>query len=158
MTQINPIRSIAISDWIALAREGAAPPVSIPLEGSSMQPLIRRSIDHVTIVPLYRPLKKGDVVLFTTSPGRYVVHRVWKLEEDRLQTLGDNCRNPDRWMPYDCVIGQAVSFRRNGRKITLDSRGARLWGRFWMAVFPVRILYYRARALAGKCCRKLFKS
>lgn len=150
-------RSIPIGEWVALAREGAAPPVTIPLEGSSMQPLIRRSLDPVTIVPLQRPLKKGDVVLFTTRPGRYVVHRVWKLENDRLQTLGDNCRNPDGWMPYDCVIGQAVSFRRNGRKYPLDSSGARLWGWLWMVLFPIRKMYYRARSLAGKCYRKLFE-
>ena len=150
-------RSIPIGEWIALAREGTAPPVTIPLEGSSMQPLIRRSSDPVTIVPLQRPLKIGDVVLFTTGPGRYVVHRVWKLEEERVQTLGDNCINPDPWLPYACILGQAVLFSRNGRRYRLDTPAARLWGRFWMLLYPIRLQYKKLRSLAGRCYRKLFK-
>ena len=150
-------RSIPIGDWVTLAREGAAPPVTIPLEGSSMQPLIRRSIDPVTIVPLQRPLKKGDVVLFTTGPGRYVVHRIWKIEENRFQTLGDNCIDPDGWLPLENILGQAVSFRRKGRLYRLDTPGARLWGRFWMLLYPIRKQYKKLRSLAGRYYRKLFK-
>lgn len=150
-------RSIPIAEWAVLAREGVAPPVTIPLEGSSMQPLIRRSMDPVTIVPLQRSLKKGDVVLFTTGPGRYVVHRVWKLTQDQVLTLGDNCLNPDSWMPLACVLGQAVAFRRNGRRYRLDTTGARLWGRFWMWLYPIRKCYKRFRSFAGRCYRKVFK-
>lgn len=150
-------RSIPIVEWVALARDGAAPPVTIPLEGSSMQPLIRRNMDPVTIVPLQRPLKKGDVVLFTTGPGRYVVHRVWKIEKNRVQTLGDNCISPDGWLPLENVLGQAVSFRKNGRQFRLDTPAARLWGRFWMLLYPIRKQYKRLRSLAGRCYRRLFK-
>ena len=157
MTQIEHSRSIAIEEWCAMAAKGMAPPVTIPLEGSSMQPLIRRSLDPVTVVPLQRPVKKGDVVLFTPAPGRYVVHRVWKLEEHRLQTLGDNCAYPDGWMPYECVLGMAVSVCRRGKKYRLDTPGARLWGRFWMLLYPIRKRYRKMRSYAGRCCRKFFK-
>lgn len=155
--QTKLTRSIGIEQWCELSKEGIAPPVTIPLEGSSMKPLIRRGIDPVTIVPLQRPLKKGDVILFTTNPGRFVVHRVWKLKEGYVCPLGDNCWNPDGWIPEENVLGQAVCYVREGRRHRLDTRFARLWGRAWMALFPVRKVYYRARALAGKCYRKLFK-
>ena len=146
--------SIGIEEWCKLSKEGIAPPVTIPLEGSSMQPLIRRGIDPVTIVPLQRPLKKGDVILFTTNPGRFVVHRVWKLKDGFVCPLGDNCWNPDGWIPEENVLGQAICYIRNGRRYRLDTPPARIWGRVWMGLLPVRIVYYRARALAGKCCRK----
>ena len=149
-------RSIGIEEWGKLSKEGVAPPVTIPLEGSSMQPLIRRGIDPVTIVPLQRPLKNGDVILFTTNPGRFVVHRVWKLKDGYVCPLGDNCRNPDGWFPEANVLGQAVSYVRNGRRYRLDTQSARIWGRIWMCLFPVRRVYYCARALAGKCYRKFF--
>lgn len=152
--QTRITRSIGIEDWCQLSKEGIAPPVTIPLEGSSMQPLIRRGIDPVTIVPLQRPLKKGDVILCTTNPGRFVVHRVWKLKDGLVCPLGDSCRNPDGWIPEENVLGQAVCFIRNGRRYRLDTRSARIWGRVWMSLFPVRRLYYRTRALAGKCYRK----
>lgn len=149
-------RSIGIEEWGKLSKEGVAPTVIIPLEGSSMQPLIRRGIDPVTIVPLQRPLKKGDVILFKTNSGRYVVHRVWRLKDGTVCTLGDNCRNSDGWIPEESILGQAVCYSRNGRRYRLDTRSARIWGRVWMCLFPVRRVYYRARALAGKCYRKFF--
>ena len=84
-----------MQQWCELAAQGAAPPVSICLEGDSMRPLIRRGRDPVTIVPMDENLRIGDVVLFTLGDGRYVVHRVRRLARDRVQTLGDHCLNPE---------------------------------------------------------------
>ena len=150
------VRSISLPQWCALAREGAAPPVTICLEGDSMRPLIRRGRDPVTIVPLTRPLMRGDVVLFTLGDGRYVVHRVWKLKDGLVRTFGDNCFYPEPWFPVSQVLGQVIKFRRGGRALRLDTRAARAFGRVWMAVHPVRMCYKRLRSLAGRCCRKIF--
>lgn len=143
-------RSISIEAWRELCREGAAPPVTICLDGDSMRPLIRRGCDPVTIVPLRRPLRRGDVVLFTLGDGRYIVHRVRGLKEGRVQTLGDNCWNPDAWFPEEQVLGQAVRFVRSGRPHRLDTPLARAWGRCWMALHPVRRLYRRVRSMAAR--------
>lgn len=158
MMQSKIIRDISVTDWCTLAKKGAAPPITILLEGSSMQPLIRRGKDLVTIAPLQRLVKKGDVVLFMTDSGRYVVHRVWKMKEKMVRTLGDNCVNPDAWIPNEYVLGQAICYSRNGRKYRLDTCFARLWGRVWMAIFPLRVFYIRLRKYAGCCYRKLFKT
>ena len=157
MTQATQTRSIPMEAWCALAREGAAPPVTICLEGDSMRPLIRRGRDPVTIVPLSRELKKGDVVLFTLRDGRYVVHRVWKLKPGWVRTFGDNCWNPEPWFPEELVPGQVVCFVRNGRTVRLDTPVARAWGRVWMFSHPIRLCYKRLRAFAGRCYRKLFR-
>lgn len=156
MTQDKFTRSIGIEDWCRLAREGAAPPVTIVLEGSSMQPLIRRGKDPVTIIPLQRPVKIGDVVLFTTGNNRFVVHRVWKLKPGQVRTFGDNCWYPDLWIPDACVLGQVICCSRNGRKIRLDTQASRNWGRFWMALLPMRRCCKKLRSLAGRCYRKIF--
>lgn len=155
MTQETQTRSIPMEQWCALAREGAAPPVTICLEGDSMRPLIRRGRDPVTIVPLQRALKKGDVVLFTLGE-RYIVHRVWKLKPGWVRTFGDNCWNPEPWFPEEQVLGQVVRFSRNGRTIRLDTPFARGWGRMWLAAYPIRRVYMKLRALAGRCYRKIF--
>ena len=156
MTKTKQNRSISMAAWCALAAEGAAPPVTICLEGDSMRPLIRRGRDPVTIVPLQHALRKGDVVLFTLGDERYVVHRVWKIDKDRVRTFGDNCVNPEPWFPLEQVLGQVVRFKRGGRSHRLDTPAARLWGRAWMACAPVRIAYRRCRSLAGRCLRRLF--
>ena len=155
MTQETKKRSIPMEQWCALAREGAAPPVTICLEGDSMRPLIRRGKDPVTIVPLRRELMKGDVVLYRLGE-RYVVHRVWQLKEGLVRTFGDNCWNPEPWFPEEQVLGQVVRYGRGGRTHRLDTPAARAWGRMWMAIHPIRLCYKRLRALAGRCYRKVF--
>ena len=155
MTQETITRAIPMETWCKLAREGAAPPVTICLEGDSMRPLIRRGRDPVTIIPIDRPLQKGDVVLFQLGE-RYIVHRVWKMEDGRVRTFGDNCWNPDPWIPDKQVLGLVVKYARNGRVHRLDTPQARAWGRAWMAIHPIRLCYKRLRALAGRCYRKIF--
>ena len=150
------IRTIPMEQWCALARENVAPPVTICLEGESMRPLIRKGRDPVTIVPVRGELKKGDVVLFTLGDGRYVVHRVWRLREGLVRTLGDNCVNPEPWFPRAQVLGQVVRFSRNGHAFRLDTPAARAFGRVWMVLFPIRRGYKRARALAGRMYRRIF--
>ncbi len=148
-------RRLSVAQWRELSRTGPAPPMRIPLEGDSMRPLIRRGRDRVTIVPLERALRRGDVVLFECPPGRCVVHRVYRLAPGRVQTLGDYCRNPDPWMPERCVMGLAVLAERGRLRIPLDGRTARALGRIWMALLPVRKLYLSVRHAVGYSLRKL---
>ena len=121
-----------------------------------MMPLIRRGKDPVTIAALQRPLKIGDVVLLTTGADRYVVHRVWKISGEKVRTLGDNCVNPDPWITRDRVLGQAILYSRNNRKHRLDTAAARLWGRVWMAVFPLRKCCIQLKGILRRYYKKLF--
>lgn len=156
MTSCKQIRTIGIAEWCALAKDGSAPPVTICLEGSSMMPLIRRGKDPVTIAPLLHPVRIGDVVLLTTGAGRYVVHRVWKINGKKIRTLGDNCVNPDPWITQDCVLGQAILYSRSNVRHRLDTTAARLWGRAWMAVFPLRKCCIQLKGVVRRYYRKLF--
>ena len=149
-------RSLSIEQWHQLALQGNMLPVTITLDGDSMRPLIRRRKDLVTILPLRGRIQVGDVVLFQNHQGIYVVHRVWKIKENMVQTLGDNCMKPDSWMPTASVWGQVVSVERFGRSWRLDTGAARAWGRFWMALYPARVLYKRGRQWAGRRWRSVF--
>lgn len=148
------IRELTVAQWRLLTQEGAWIPVRIQLNGSSMQPLIRRMQDYVTVQPLNRPLKTGDIVLFADDAGRYVVHRVWKLEPDRVITLGDNCPHPDSPLRYDQIWGLVTKLERGRIRVDLDSGASRLYGRIWMRLCPIRRLYRRLRALAGRIYRR----
>lgn len=146
---------LSVAQWHALCQQGACLSVKTLLNGESMRPLIRRNRDRVTVIPLQRPLKKGDVVLFQSPDGRYVVHRVWKLEETRLQTLGDNCRFPDPWIPPEQVLGLVTCMERGGKTYTLDSSLARMWGRCWMGIYPLRKSYLLLRGIAAGLWRRI---
>lgn len=150
------VRSLPIGEWHRLGQAGEIIPVTITLAGDSMRPLIRRDRDKVTIIPLSRALMIGDIVLFQGGPERYVVHRVYRIRDGFVQTLGDNCFNPDPWMKKEQVMGLVVRMERGGRSFLLDSEASRRWGRFWMAIHPIRMIYRRARSLAGRIYRKVF--
>lgn len=156
MTNCKQVRTIAIAEWCALAKDGPVPPVTICLDGSSMMPLIRQGKDPVTIAPLEHPIRIGDVVLLTTGADRYVVHRVWKISGEKLRTLGDYCVNPDPWISKENVLGQAILYSRNNVKHRLDTTAARLWGRAWMAAFPLRKFCFQWRGILRRHCRKHF--
>lgn len=141
---------LSAEEWTRAIHEGLDIPFTTLLDGSSMQPLIRRNRDEVQIVPLRRKPQKGDIVLF--YDGRWCVHRVLSTGE-RIITLGDNCMAPDRPHRPDEIYGLVVSMTRNGRRVSLDTPLSRAWGRFWMFLLPVRRIYKKARSLAGRVKR-----
>lgn len=151
-------RSVSIEEWCSLAGTGEVMPIRIQLDGISMQPLVRRKRDYVTVVPVRRELKKGDIVLFLDKKTRYCVHRVNKIDGDRIRTLGDNCFNYDGWTDRDKILGLVVSLERNGKKYNLDSDTFRFYGKVRMSILPLRQLKHffavRFRALYRKLFRK----
>ena len=142
-------RTLSVPQWRELALSGQAVSVRIRLNGSSMGPLIRRQRDYVTIVPMDRLPRRGDIVLFPGKRlgGDYVLHRVWKVEGRRMLTLGDGCLAPDGWMDVDQAWGRAVRIERGRRAIDPDRRFWNITATLWMGLFPVRRwLFLPARA------------
>ncbi len=127
----SPVKqTLSIPEWHDMAREGNVIPMRIPIHGGSMFPLVRMDRDFVTIMPLQERPRVGDIVLFVDSDrGKYVLHRVWKAEENRVLTWGDNCDRPDGWMSWDAVWGKAVLIERGKREIHPEAvRGLRMAG------------------------------
>ena len=149
-------RSLSIEQWHQLGLQGNMLPVTITLDGDSMRPLIRRRKDLVTILPLTRDVRIGDVVLFRSAQGLYVVHRVWKIRNGIVQTLGGSCVNPDSCIPVSDVWGLVVKVERDGKSIHMDGKAARVFGISWMAVYPLRRTYRQLRNNCGKVLRSLW--
>lgn len=75
-----------IDEAIRLVREGVN--VTLPVKGLSMLPFI---IGGKESIILHRPglIDVGDVVLAWVDGNRYVVHRIIKLDYDRVTLMGD---------------------------------------------------------------------
>ena len=75
-----------IEEAVRLVREGVN--VTLPVNGYSMLPFI---IGGKESVILHRPglIDVGDVVLAWVDGCRYVVHRIIKLDYDRVTLMGD---------------------------------------------------------------------
>lgn len=125
-------KSLSIAEWHQMAMEETAPPVRIQLAGNSMFPLIRRKRDYVTIISPERELIIGDIVMFS-EPGseRFVMHRIWELQNGEVLTWGDHSSMPDGWLPAEAIWGRAILIERGKRKIQPDPRKGIRWARFW---------------------------
>lgn len=146
---------ISIAEWHQLAAGGAAPALRVPLIGHSMQPLVRKMRDIVTILPVSRPLRKGDIVLFRRADGVYVVHRLIRIEKDAVQTLGDNCPRPDAPLPISEVLGIVTHVQRGKRTLHVDTPSWRWAGRLWSAILPVRNCYRSCRRFIARPIKRL---
>ena len=147
-------QQISIPQWHAMAQTGCIIPMRIPIHGNSMYPLVRMDRDLVTVVPLEEMPRAGDIVLFADPIcDRYVLHRVWRAEGDRVLTWGDNCEKPDGWMPRDAIWGKAISIERGKRSITPDPKKGLCLARIWHRAGKT----YRWCRLQGSRLKRLVK-
>lgn len=115
--------------------------VTIPVKGFSMLPFIRGERDLV-VLERAREVRPDDIVLFHVGPaagGRYVMHRVLKVDGDRLEIQGDGVpKNRERVLRGQ-VFGRAISILRDGEKAVDPYSPAELRKvHLWQALRPVR--------------------
>ena len=153
--------SLSIEQWMAMREGGAeAPPIWFTVVGSSMFPLIRVNRDQVMLVSIMpENIKVGDIVLFPGhyKGGEYCLHRVWKLDGEKVQTFGDGNLRPDGWFPRSNILGKAKLIRRGKRTIDCDDlkwrRRAARWCALWR-LRPILILSHRALYKIERMSRK----
>lgn len=98
----------------------AARPRMIVVTGNSMLPLLRAG-DRVLVAPVNRPLRRGDIVVFTHE-NQLVIHRLIRfMELDHpccLITKGDNGPS-DPPVPLAQVVGIVIALQRADVSISL---------------------------------------
>ena len=125
-------------------------------KGVSMRPLFKTNRDMVIIRKPTEELRRFDVALYKLPSGKYVLHRVIKVLPDKYVIRGDNTYSRE-YVPKEWVIGVLTEFNRKGKRISVENKGYRLYARLWNFIYPVRYLYVKARSLAGRAYRKIFK-
>ena len=125
-----------IEEAVRLVQEGVT--VTFPVTGQSMLPFI---IGGKESVILHRPglIDVGDVVLARVDGNRYVVHRIIKLDYDRVTLMGDgNVRGTEHCLLKDVKARVTHVVSADNKKRDLYSRwrvsAAKLW--YWLR--PIR--------------------
>ena len=103
---------VSIDEWIRLTESGVNTVAKIVPEGNSMWPLIRSGKDMIEVMPADGPLKVNDIVVFRRADGRAVVHRIYRLDGNTVQTYGDNCAAPDAPVDRSQVVGVVTRIHR----------------------------------------------
>ena len=137
--------TLTVKQWAELQQQSpeAAGQISVWFQGTgySMLPFVRPFRDEVMIVAAkVDELRVGDIVLF---PGKYLggdycLHRLYRIDGDRVQTFGDGNLRPDRWQSKSQILGKALFIRRG--QFTIDCQSPR-WQkvfRLWNKLLPLR--------------------
>ena len=120
--------------------------------GNSMWPLLTHGRDRVVLENCKdKPLKKGDIILFSPTKGRYMLHRIDWIKDGFFRTAGDGNSFRDGTFSRNCVLGRVVTVVRKGKTISCRNLFCRLYGRIWMALFRFRTPILRLlRKLAAR--------
>ena len=136
--------ALLIPEILKLIDEGHT--VTIPLRGYSMRPFLEDGRDKALLSQAAKP-KVGDPVLAIVGGNTYVLHRVIRIDSDKLTLLGDGNLLPEHCQMSD-VVASVVGFYRKGQK-ELDRIDGKKWKAYscvWMSLRPMRrwlLAFYR---------------
>lgn len=112
--------------------------VPVPVAGGSMIPFLYHG-DTVYLDLPDTPLKKGDIVLYTRESGRYILHRIKKVNPDGSFIMVGDAQQELELLPRRDMIHARVSSARHQGKLTHPGQ-PRWWfyQHVWLWIVPVR--------------------
>lgn len=127
---------VIIKEAVRLVREGIS--VTFPVKGRSMLPFIFGGRESV-ILQKPENISRGQVVLAEVGPDRYVVHRIIKIESDRITLMGDGNICGTESCTVDHVLAWATHVvDAQGRRRPLESKAQMAKARIWYWIRPLR--------------------
>lgn len=117
--------------------------------GVSMWPMLRNRRDTIVVERPTGRLKRFDVVLYRRGDA-YVLHRVVDVQPHSYTILGDNCLALERGVRDEQVIGVLTGFFRGSKRVNMDGAAYRAYVRLWHALYPVRRVFMRGRAVLAR--------
>lgn len=108
-------------DFTSIAQKvlGRGRTLRFKAKGGSMSPLIRNG-DVVEVAPFKGKVNFGDIILYFSSWGTPVVHRVIQRNKESIITKGDSVPSSDHPVLFKQVLGRVVAVEKNGWRIRLD--------------------------------------
>ena len=147
-TDSLPERNIALDTLMPLIRQELSDGRSVRFapRGISMLPMLRQGLDTVTISPLPPKLKKYDLPLYQRDDGKYVLHRIVRVE-DTYTCIGDNQFEEETGVRHDQMIGLVTEFTRGEKPVSVKNWCYRLYCRIWHATRVPRLYWKKGIAL-----------
>ena len=112
-------------------------PCHLTVTGNSMRPFLRHQRDGVILTPVSGEIRRGDILFYLRAPGAPILHRVHRVEGDRLIMCGDAQTGLEP-IARAQVLGIVSHIKREGRVIPCADRRLKLLVALWMLLKPVR--------------------
>ncbi len=126
-----------IEEAIRLAREGVR--VTFPVKGQSMLPFIIGGKESVILRGPGGLVDVGDVVLAWVDGNRYVVHRIIRIDGNRVTLMGDgNVACTEHCMLNDIKARVTHVVSADNKERDLHNRWRMLAARLWYWLRPIR--------------------
>lgn len=123
--------------------------VTVRAKGNSMFPFILDGCDEV-VLHRSTDIKAGDIVLAELQDSRYVLHRVYRVQGDRVMLMGDGNLQATESCQKENIVGTVVQIIRGGRFVDCTSKAAYRRAALWRRLLPVRrYLLYVLRLCKG---------
>lgn len=103
--------------------------VLLKVNGNSMSPFLISQRDRVCFVSVdYHRIKCGDILLFRMPTGKYIMHRLYRINKDATYDfVGDHNFVLEKSITKDNIIAYVPYVIRKGKKIDC-STGYWRWG------------------------------
>ena len=143
MLEKTEMLNLKREDFTSIAQEvlGRGRILRFKAKGGSMSPFIRNG-DVLEVVPAKGKINLGDIILYRSSYGNPVVHRVIHRNTESVITKGDSVPSPDQPVLSKQVLGRAVAVEKNGWRIRLDTPVGRLLNILLATISPFSSLIY----------------
>ena len=121
--------------------------VRLTVTGNSMYPMLHTRRDTVTLSPA-QTIKKYDITFHKREDGRYILHRVLKVQKDGTYLIaGDNELKTEPPVRREQIFGVVTEYTRWGKVKKPKGLGYWLYVRIWHLLMPFRwkIVNFRLR-------------
>lgn len=124
------MKAVALDDVspLLLGLIGEGYDVTFTVVGDSMSPLWCNMRDSVVLTKCDpSSLKVGDVPLCKRPNGKYVLHRIIKVNDETYDIIGDNQTEIEKGLPKSCVLCVVKSFNRKGKAYSCNTASYKLY-------------------------------
>lgn len=138
---------ILLEEYRQLLQDESIEALPLVISGSSMAPFLVHGRDTVYLSRLDRDAKKGDVLLYRRNSGAYILHRVFKIENNTYTMVGDAQTELEPGIKQEQIIAVMTSALRKGK---LEKPGTFRWDffeKFWLKIIPFRPLLVKMYTL-----------
>lgn len=120
--------------------------IMMPVTGTSMNPMLKHKKDKVILTSCDKfNLRKGDIPLYKRSNGKYVLHRIVKVNEKSYDLCGDNQYTVEKNVPKNDVIAVVKAFERDGKMYRCNDVMYRVYWNLRILSIPYRYLIQQGR-------------
>ena len=135
---------VLLEEYRRLLQEHEDVELPLVVSGNSMSPFLVGGRDKVFLARPKAPARRGQILLYRRESGQYVLHRVYRTEQDTMTMVGDAQQELEPGIHADQVIAVVTRVERKGKPMGPGSFWWEFFDKVWIRLVPLRHVLHRA--------------